>query len=65
MVCWPQAAVDAGMRCIITYTNSSQTQGFAGAEKIVCNLDADPHRVSIKDLLQAQDVLDDRETATP
>ncbi|KAL0020832.1 hypothetical protein WJX79_006308 [Trebouxia sp. C0005] len=38
-----QAAVDAGMRCIITYTNSSHSQGFSGAELIVSNLDAASH----------------------
>ncbi|KAL3135727.1 hypothetical protein ABBQ38_006195 [Trebouxia sp. C0009 RCD-2024] len=60
-----QAAVDAGMRCVITYTNSSKTQGFEGAEMIVRDLNADPHCVRIKDLVQAQDFLDDREVATP
>lgn len=64
-VCLLQAAVDAGMRCVITYTNSSKTQGFEGAEMIVRDLNADPHCVRIKDLVQAQDFLDDREVATP
>ena len=58
-----QAAVDAGMRCVITYTNSSKTQGFKGAELIVGNLNAHPRSVSIKDLLQVQDLYDDRNIA--
>lgn len=48
------------MRCVITYTNSSKTQGFKGAELIVGNLNADPRSVSIKDLLQVRDLYDDR-----
>lgn len=59
-----QAAVDAGMRCVITYTDSSKTQAFEGAEMIVHNLNAASHPVSIEGLLQAQDLLDDREVAT-
>ena len=55
-----QAAVDAGMRCVITYTNSSKSQGFKGAELIVGNLNADPRSVTIKDLLQIRDLYDDR-----
>ncbi|KAL0038336.1 hypothetical protein WJX77_002440 [Trebouxia sp. C0004] len=38
-----QAAVDAGMRCIITYTYSSHSQRFLGAELIVSDLDAASH----------------------
>lgn len=56
-----QAAVDAGMRCVITYTNSSKTQGFKGAELIVGNLNAEPRSVSIQDLLQAKNLYDDRD----
>lgn len=51
------------MRCVITYTNSSKTQGFKGAELIVGNLNADSHSVSIEGLLQAKDVFDDRTIA--
>ena len=58
-----QAAVDAGMRCVITYTNSSKTQGFNGAELIVGNLNAQPRSVSIKDLLQIRELYDDRDVA--
>ncbi|KAL0051749.1 hypothetical protein WJX82_001416 [Trebouxia sp. C0006] len=56
-----QAAVDAGMRCIITYTNSSHSQGFSGAELIVSNLDAASHPVSIQSLLQSRELFDDRQ----
>ena len=58
-----QAAVDAGMRCVITYTNSSKTQGFKGAELIVGNLNANSHSVSIEGLLQAKELFDDRTVA--
>jgi hypothetical protein len=30
-----QAALGAGMRCIITYTNSTKDQDFTGAERIL------------------------------
>ena len=55
-----QAAVGAGMRCIITYTNSSLTQGFKGAELIVANLDTADHPVSIEGLLHSKELFDDR-----
>lgn len=51
------------MRCVITYTNSSKSQGFKGAELIVGNLNADSRSVHIKDLLQAQGLHDDRNVA--
>jgi len=59
-----QAAVDAGMRCIITYTNSSHSQGFSGAELIVSNLDAASHPVSIQSLLQSRELFDDRKESS-
>ncbi|KAK9818786.1 hypothetical protein WJX74_008854 [Apatococcus lobatus] len=34
-----QAAMDAGMRCLITFTDSTSSQEFVGAEKIVQDLD--------------------------
>lgn len=37
-----QAALSAGMRCIITYTGSTKSQDFSGSELVVANLDADP-----------------------
>lgn len=59
-----QAAVDAGMRCVITYTNSSHSQGFSGAELIVSNLDAGSHPVTIQGLLQSKELFDDRKQSS-
>ena len=59
-----QAALKAGMRCVITYTKSSSSQDFAGAELVVSNLDADSHPVNIKGLLHSQEVFDDRKQSS-
>ncbi|KAI7845484.1 hypothetical protein COHA_001032 [Chlorella ohadii] len=40
------AALGAGMRCVVTYTNSTRSQDFAGADAVVASLDG----VSFADL---------------
>ena len=55
-----QAAQGAGMRCVITYTRSSQTQSFSGAELIVESLDQTQHRVTVDGLMHRKDHVDDR-----
>lgn len=40
------AALGAGMRCLVTYTNSTRAQDFGGADTVVANLDG----VSFADL---------------
>jgi beta-phosphoglucomutase-like phosphatase (HAD superfamily) len=54
------AAVGAGMRCIVTYTSSSKSQSFGGAEKIVAELGDDPAVISIADLVAGTVSGDDR-----
>lgn len=53
-----QAAVGAGMRCIITYTSSTKDQDFAGAERIMESLSADNATLAV--LAQGGPVFDDR-----
>ncbi len=57
-----QAALGAGMRCIITYTSSTQEEAFTGAERIV--EDVVRGGVTVEDLMQppAVGVVDDRVT---
>lgn len=55
-----QAAQGAGMRCVITYTRSSQAQSFSGAELIVESLDQAQHRITVDGLMHHKDHIDDR-----
>ncbi|GIL50217.1 hypothetical protein Vafri_6325 [Volvox africanus] len=55
-----QAATGAGMRCIITYTPSTKSQAFPGAERIVCELGSYPAMVTVKELMDRRIVQDDR-----
>ncbi|KAG2485807.1 hypothetical protein HYH03_015518 [Edaphochlamys debaryana] len=55
-----QAATGAGMRCIITYTPSTRSQSFPGAERIVCDLGLYPPTVTVKELQERRIVQDDR-----
>lgn len=55
-----QAALGAGMRCIITYTSSTKDQDFEGAERIMEGL-AD--NASLAVLSQGGPVFDDRVAA--
>jgi beta-phosphoglucomutase-like phosphatase (HAD superfamily) len=48
------AAIGAGMRCIVTYTVSTKNQAFAGAERILENLGDDPPLLTVADLSLAQ-----------
>lgn len=52
-----QAALGAGMRCIITYTSSTQDQDFTGAERIMEGL-GDSSTLAL--LSQGGPVYDDR-----
>lgn len=55
-----QAALGAGMRCLVTYTNSTKSQKFDGAEYVVSSLSKS---VPLSDLLQvASAAYDDRVT---
>ena len=54
------AAIGAGMRCIVTYTSSSQSQSFAGAEKVMAELGEAPDKLSVQDLMQGEVSGDDR-----
>ncbi|KAK9812782.1 hypothetical protein WJX72_003643 [[Myrmecia] bisecta] len=48
-----QAALGAGMRCVITYTTSTRSQEFPGAERIVASLGEDAATgVAIKQLMK-------------
>lgn len=47
-----EAAVRAGMRCVITYTSSSKNQSFVGAECVVPNLD-EPQPTHIEQFMNA------------
>ncbi|KAF6261761.1 HAD-like domain-containing protein [Scenedesmus sp. NREL 46B-D3] len=53
-----QAALGAGMRCIITYTPSTKQQEFAGAERIVQDVAA--AGVTVRELQERRIVQDDR-----
>eukprot|EP00199_Chlamydomonas_sp_CCMP681_P006944 CAMPEP_0119103076 /NCGR_PEP_ID=MMETSP1180-20130426/1620_1 /TAXON_ID=3052 ORGANISM="Chlamydomonas cf sp, Strain CCMP681" /NCGR_SAMPLE_ID=MMETSP1180 /ASSEMBLY_ACC=CAM_ASM_000741 /LENGTH=264 /DNA_ID=CAMNT_0007087505 /DNA_START=156 /DNA_END=950 /DNA_ORIENTATION=+ len=53
------AARGAGMRCVITYTNSTKTQAFGGAERIVTCLGF-PANVTVAELMEGRTVQDDR-----
>ena len=56
-----QAAKGAGMRCMITYTSSTEDQNFEGAERIVSALDKADPPIRIEDLMKAaEDLADDR-----
>ena len=55
-----QAAQGAGMRCVITYTRSSKSQSFSGAELIVESLDQAQHKVTVEGLMHRRDHVDDR-----
>ena len=52
-----QAALGAGMRCIITYTTSTSDQDFKGAERVLSGL-ADEH--TLKALSAGGPIFDDR-----
>jgi beta-phosphoglucomutase-like phosphatase (HAD superfamily) len=54
------AAIGAGMRCVVTYTTSSKVQKFGGAEKIVAELGDDPPVITVEDMLAGQLSGDDR-----
>jgi hypothetical protein len=53
-----QAALGAGMRCIITYTSSTKDQDFEGAERIMESLVADDATLAV--LSRGGSVVDDR-----
>eukprot|EP00877_Chromochloris_zofingiensis_P014094 jgi/Chrzof1/8939/Cz03g30010.t1 len=53
-----QAALGAGMRCVITYTPSTKDQEFPGAERIVENISS--AEITITELQQRRIVQDDR-----
>ncbi|PNH09094.1 Protein CbbY [Tetrabaena socialis] len=55
-----QAASGAGMRCIITYTPSTRSQAFPGAERIISDLGGFPPNVTVAELQQRRIVQDDR-----
>lgn len=55
-----QAARDAGMRCIVTYTSSTRNQAFGGAERIVAALGDAPAEVTVADLMAGGISQDDR-----
>jgi HAD superfamily hydrolase (TIGR01509 family) len=55
-----QAALGAGMRCVVTYTSSTKSQAFGGAERIVASLGAAPPAVTVKELQKGRMVQDDR-----
>lgn len=46
LLCDAQAALGAGMRCIITYTSSTSDQDFKGAERILSGF-ADHHTLEV------------------
>jgi hypothetical protein len=54
------AATGAGMRCIVTYTASTQKQPFGGAERIVKVLGDNPAEITVVDLMASRVVQDDR-----
>jgi hypothetical protein len=59
-----RAALAAGMRCIITYTASTASEAFPGAERVVASLgggpDGGPAEVTAVDLMKGMVVQDDR-----
>lgn len=55
------AALGAGMRCIVTYTSSSQSQSFSGAEKVMAELGDDAPSLTVEELMQGQVSGDDRQ----
>jgi HAD superfamily hydrolase (TIGR01509 family) len=56
------AAAGAGMRCVVTYTRSTATQSFPGAERVVAALTHDDGRpaVTVAELVKGRVVQDDR-----
>lgn len=54
----PQAALGAGMRCVITYTSSTKDQNFKGAERILEGLTG--AHATLAALAQGGVVFDDR-----
>ena len=52
----PQAALGAGMPCLITYTRSTKSEDFEGATRIVESL----AKVKLADLQKNDGVKDDR-----
>ena len=52
-----QAALGAGMRCVVTYTDSTSDQEFHGAEHIMAEFKAD---TKLADLLKGDSRTDDR-----
>ena len=52
-----QAALGAGMRCVVTYTDSTADQDFHGAEHIMAEFKAD---TKLADLLKGDTRSDDR-----
>ena len=54
-----QAAKGAGMRCMITYTSSTEDQNFDGAERILSALDKANPPLQIEDLMKAAESLSD------
>ena len=55
-----QAATGAGMRCMITYTSSTESEDFEGAERVVSALDKADPPISIEDIKYAKAAQDDR-----
>ena len=60
------AAKAAGMRCVITYTSSTKSEAFPGAERIVAELgegtEESPIMVTAAELVKGKMVQDDRVT---
>ena len=61
------AALGAGMDCIITYTGSTATEAFEGAKMVVSDLGESPAKVTLDDLIAckaAEKMKDDRVVST-
>ncbi|GAX79615.1 hypothetical protein CEUSTIGMA_g7056.t1 [Chlamydomonas eustigma] len=58
--CGLQEAREAGMRCIVIYTEATKDQSFPGAERILNSLGSYPALVTIKELQECRIVQDDR-----
>jgi beta-phosphoglucomutase-like phosphatase (HAD superfamily) len=54
------AASGAGMRCLITYTSSTKSQQFDGAESIIQDLGKDEPKFTLQDMATGDIRLDDR-----
>lgn len=55
-----KAALGAGMRCCITYTPNTKGAEFPGAERIIAELGDNPPMITVKELMDARIVQDDR-----